>query len=242
MTAHTGHEPRQPHRRVPAARPQARHDQQAVVVRRADLRLAVERDQRVAPRDHVAAAIGLHEGEAAGGRRHRHGDLGETLLLRIPLRQRRMRRRHIEMTQQPGDAGEHRVHRRLLPVLTGLHQARGARRRRIGEPGIVDDAAPARVSMIGHHQRRHAGAECKPLPLRRRAAQDQRIRRPQHRVQVEQHIHRVDQRPDLARAVELGGAPRAVQHRRIPHPVDVLIDEARRGRLARIEPLVCGRD
>ena len=73
-------EPRQSHRRVAAARPQARHDQQAVVVRRADLRLAVQRDQRVAPRDHVAAAIGLHEGEVAGGRRHRHGDLGETLL------------------------------------------------------------------------------------------------------------------------------------------------------------------
>ncbi len=144
------------------------------------------------------------------------------------------------MTQQAGDAGEHRVHRRLLPVLPGLHQARRARRRGIRKPGIVDDAAPAHVALVGHHQRRHAGAECKPLSLRRGAAQDQRIRRPQHRVQVEQHIHRVDQRPDLARAVELGGAPRAVQHRRVPHPVDVLVDEARRGRLARIEPLVSG--
>ena len=110
----------------------------------------------------------------------------------------------------------------------------------IGEAGVVDHAPPARMALIRHDQRRHAGAKRKPLPLRRRAAQDQRIRRPQHRVQVEQHIDRVDQRPDLARPVELGRAPRAVQHRRVPDPVDVLVDEARRGRLARIEPLVCG--
>ena len=61
-----------------------------------------------------------------------------------------------EMTQQAGDAGEHRVHRRRLPVLSGLHQARRARRRRVGEARIVDDAPPADMPVIGHHQRRHA--------------------------------------------------------------------------------------
>jgi hypothetical protein len=56
-------EAREPHRRVAAARPQAWHHQQAVGMRRADFALAVQRDERVALRDDVAAAELLHEGE-----------------------------------------------------------------------------------------------------------------------------------------------------------------------------------
>ena len=92
--------------------------------------------------------------------------------------------------------------------------------------------------MIRHRQSRYARAQGELPALWRRAAEDQRIRRPQHRVQVEQHIHGVDQRPDFARPVKLGGTPRAVQRRHVPHAVDVLVDEPRRGRLARIEALV----
>ena len=126
--------------------------------------VAVERDQRVAPSDHIAAAIRLHEGEAAGGRRHRHRDLGEALLPPVRRRQRRVIGRHIEMTQQSRDARQHRVDGRLLPVLTRLHQAGGTRRRRIGEARIVDQPPPARVAMVGHHQSparpRRAQAAC----------------------------------------------------------------------------------
>ena len=51
-----------------AAWTQARHDQQAVVMRRADFRLTIHGDQRVAAGNDVAAAIGLDKGEIAAGR------------------------------------------------------------------------------------------------------------------------------------------------------------------------------
>src|ERR1700733_15436914 len=59
-------------------------------------------------------------------------------------------------------------------------------------------------------------------------------------MQVEQHINRVDQRSDFARAVEFDRTSLAVQHGRIPNAIDILIDEARCGWLLWIEPLICG--
>ena len=105
-------------------------------------------------------------------------------------------------------------------------------RRLVCEARIVDHAPSAGMSLVRHDQWRRAGAKRQSLPFGRCAAQDQRIRRPQHRVQVEQHVDLVDQRPDLARPIEFGRPPCTVQHGRVPHAVEVLVDEARRGRLA----------
>ncbi len=56
-------------------------------------------------------------------------------------------------------------------------------------------------------------------------------------MQVQHDVRAVDHRPDLPGPLELQRAARPVQRRGIPDPVDVLIDEARQGRLTRIEPL-----
>src|ERR1700757_4570187 len=59
-------------------------------------------------------------------------------------------------------------------------------------------------------------------------------------MQVQQHVHAVDQRTNLARAVELDRMSPAVQRRQVPYAVDVLIDEAGCGGLARIETFIRG--
>ena len=97
------------------------------------------------------------------------------------------------------------------------------------------------MAMVGDDQGRRADGLGQCASLGRRAAQDQRLRRPQHRVQVQQHVDRVDKRADLPRAVEFDGMPRAVQERDVPDPVHVLVEEARRGRPLRIEPVERGQ-
>ena len=124
-------------------------------------------------------------------------------------------------------------------MLPGLHQiGRARRRRRRRSADSRSCAVPLAWPRSATTSAGTPMSSGQARPFGVVAAQHQRVRRPQHRVQVEQHVHRVDQRPDLARPLQLDGLPR----RRpallgIPDPVDVLIDEARCGRLARIEPL-----
>ena len=61
-----------------------------------------------------------------------------------------------------------------------------------------------------------------------------------HRMQVEQIVDGVVERPQLTRAVELDARARALEHLRRPQPVEVLVDTARRKRLRRIERPVSG--
>jgi glycosyltransferase involved in cell wall biosynthesis len=54
-------------------------------------------------------------------------------------------------------------------------------------------------------------------------------------MQIEQHVHGVDQRADRAGALKLARLSRSVENARLPYAVDVLVDEARGGGLAWIE-------
>ncbi len=60
-------------------------------------------------------------------------------------------------------------------------------------------------------------------------------------MQIEQEVGLVDDRPQRARPFELDRVARAVERRRVPQPVEILIDIARRDRIARVEFAV-GRD
>ena len=224
------------------ARPQARHDQQTVVVRGPHLLLAVDRDQRVALGDQVAAAERPHERKICRGSGHDRRHLGEARP-RLPRRRRqfRMLGHASQMAQQPGHARQRRRDRRFRPVLAGFHQQPDLRRRRLGEPVVVDQPPPADMAGIGYHELGLADRQRQVAALRRAAAQDQRLGGPQHRVQVEQHVHAVDQRPDLPCPVKLQRTARPVEHRPVPQPVHVLLDEARCGGLGGVEPIERGQ-
>ena len=56
-----------------------------------------------------------------------------------------------------------------------------------------------------------------------------------HRVQVEQKVGGIDERPQLARAAQLGGIARAQERLVAPDAVVVLVDVARTVRIAEIE-------
>ena len=62
-----------------------------------------------------------------------------------------------------------------------------------------------------------------------------------HRMQIEQVVGGVDDRAQRAGPFELDRAARAVERRRAPQPVEVLVDIARGDRVARVE-LAIGRD
>ena len=66
---------------MPAARTQARHHKQALIMRRADFGRAIQGNQRVAARDDVASTPRLHKRKARGGGRDCLGHLGEALRL-----------------------------------------------------------------------------------------------------------------------------------------------------------------
>ncbi len=56
-----------------------------------------------------------------------------------------------------------------------------------------------------------------------------------HRMQIEQEIGLIDDRPQRARAFELDRLARAIERRRVPQPVEILVDIARGDRVARVE-------
>ena len=56
-------------------------------------------------------------------------------------------------------------------------------------------------------------------------------------MQVQQDVDRIDHGTDLARAIQFLRVPGTLQDRRVPHPVDVLVHEARQGGMLGIEPL-----
>ena len=145
-------------------------------------------------------------------------------------------RDHAEMPQQAGDAGEHGVDGRALPMLSGLHQAGASMAwSASANRGIVDQAPAAGMAVIGDDQLGTPTPNARSRPFgdvpHRISGSDG------HSIECRSSSTstRVDQRADLARAVEFDRMARAVQHGRVPHAVDVLVDEARCGGLARIE-------
>ena len=182
--------------------------------------VAVQRDQRVAPRDHFAATLRLHERETAGGGGHGHGDLGETLPPPARRRQRRVhRRRHAEMPQQPGDARQHRIDRRRLPMLTRLHQV--GDERRIGRRQIGNN--PSAAGRWRGHDRPPPIPACRcPAPAARPSPVEPHSISGSdgHSIECRSSTTstRVDHRPDLARPLQLDQSTAVRPAPRHPRP------------------------
>ena len=220
MTAHSAHEPRQPHRRMPATWPQAWHHQHARIVRRADLR-------RRRPARSACCARATTSPPCHGWTKAKPPVAAVTTAVTSATRcgASRGRRR-----QRPGASATSRWRSRpamqasivstvpccqCWPASTRL-AAQGVS----GETKalVVDDPPAGGMTMIRHHQRRHADAARQRPPLRGTAAQHQRIGRPQHGVQIQQHVHRVDQRPDLPRPLQLAANSAGPPAPRYPRP------------------------
>ena len=123
-------------------------------------------------------------------------------------------------------------------MLPSLYQIGDIRHPRSDEPGVVDDTLAVYVTHIGNDQRRRPDAARQIPPTRRTAAKHQGIGIPEHGVDIQQRIRGIDQRPQFPGPVQLNGMTRTVQHRFIPYPVQILIYEARRRRMGRIEPII----
>ncbi len=136
-------------------------------MRRADLLVAVMRDQRVAACDDVAAAehLGEHEAVGFGGDEARYfceagrwqgvGAGGRAL---------------ASMGKQGGDAGAHLRDSRGLPMLAGFDEDAGRLGAGLGEAAVIDQAFAAGMALVGDDHRRRCDGECKLPAARGRAA------------------------------------------------------------------------
>ena len=147
---------------------------------------------------------------------------------------------HPEMTQEKKRRLPRDIGRRTFPVLAALDKQCVARVRRIVEERIVAQPAPGRMTAIDDDVRGRAERLRKLDTLALPAGHRERRARVGHRMQVEQIVDGVVERPQLTRAVELDARARALEHLRRPQPVEVLVDTARRKRLRRIERPVRG--
>ena len=202
-------------------------------MRRANFQLAIHRHQRAGRGDHVTTTERPGEAEmgVAGGDQARHP------------RQARGRARHRAgqqsvQHQHPVRHGFGQRHRLPLPMAAGLQQHAVPSQL----PDMVDQSPPRLVARVGHHQRR------RPEPQRHpfrglRADQQQRVRRPQHRMQVEHHIGAFQQRPQHPGAAQFGRPAGALQQLPVPDTVEILFEEPAGGwvfgREARIGVKIC---
>ena len=219
-----------------AHRAKTRHDEQAIVVRGADLGVAIHGDERVAPGNDVAAAERLQEGETAGRGGHGKSDFRDFRYdLGIAYGVRACVVHHAEQPQEAADAAFRRRDGLLSPVPAALGQAGGGGLPRVGERPVVYEPRTGSVAAVADDEGGGADAGGEAAALLRRAGEDQGIGRPQHAVQVEQCVRALNEGPHLAGAVQLAGAARAVEHGLVPDAVEVLVEEAGGGRLRRVE-------
>jgi hypothetical protein len=232
----------QPHGGLAAGQPARGHDQHAVVIGRGDRPVAVGPDHGAGGRDDLVPDEALGELEAVGLDRDGLGHLDHALRRRRAGRHvlQRVGVEQIEMLEEAQRCLERDRGARGLPMLAAFDQQRRLVARLVGERAIVAHAPPGGVAAIHHDGLRHPHREREVAPFPHRTAQPERRRRVLHRVDVEQEIDAVDQRPQLASPGQLRRLARPFERARVPQPVEVLIDEARRVGLARIEALEGG--
>ncbi len=154
-------------------------------------------------------------------------------------------RQHAAVAQEAQQRVHRHVGRGALPVLAALDQHRATRVLRIGERAAFDHAQAGRVAGVDQQQLGHL-----QLSRQRRAffatpsaaAADHQWRAGlAHRMDVEQQLGGIDERPQLAGAPQLDRIARAQQRLVAPDAVEVLVDIAAavgRGRV----PARIGRD
>ena len=188
-----------------------RHDQDAVVIRRADRRRAVVRDHRPSPGNDLEPLEMPGEAEWSAIHRDGIGDLDHALRLGRGWRAQQAQGGGLDDLQRREKAptGRNRhVDGATLPVLATLHQHGGTWAGGVGEGAEIAHPRPAPVPLVGDDQLRVAHLQGKPPPLLSQPAQQKRSRRQLHRVQVEQPIGALDQWPELAGTLQLPGIAR----------------------------------
>ena len=159
---------------------------------------------------------------------------------RLEMRVEERRVGHAEVAQEAQRRPASRPPAPRLPVLAAFDQQRIARIVGVVEERVVAQPLAGRVAavdddVLGRAERlRELDALALPAGHRERRAAIG------HRMQVEQVVDAIVERAQFARAGEIGGLPRAVQHLGGPQPVEVLVDAARRERIGGIERFVGG--
>lgn len=129
---------------------------------------------------------------------------------------------------------------RRLPVLAAFDQQRTARIVGIVEVRVVAQPAPGAMALVDDDVGGNADVSRELEPFALPARQRERGARIGHRVQIEQEISLVVARAQFARTLELARTACAIEHVRIPQPVEVLVEASRRERIVIIEALVGG--
>ena len=112
------------------------------------------------------------------------------------------------------------------PMLAAFDQNRSARAVGVAECPEIADARAVAVAGVGDDAGWKAHRRGQAPALVRDAGQQQGRRGRLHRMDVEQEVGVLDQRPQLARPLELARAARAVQGRRAPDPVQIFVEIA----------------
>src|SRR6185312_10550823 len=138
----------EPHGGLAARDAARRHDEDALVIGRADFAFAVARDDRAGARDHLDAPILAVEMEIVRVDCDAMGDEHRALRQRGALAPRR----RVGLAQNPGGGEEsprrfeRNIRRAACPVMAALDQQRDRRRSRVAEPPII-----AQLIECGHH-------------------------------------------------------------------------------------------
>jgi competence protein ComEC len=228
----------QAHRRLALSRPAGRHDQHAVVVRSADLHIAVACEQRAALRDDLQSARFVNELESCARDGDDVGDLDRPLprqRRRVEPRVQQCLRRHAEMAQEPQRSLHRDAGRRRFPVLAAFDQQRAARVVGVVEERVVAQPAARFMSGIDDDVLRQPHVVRQRDAFRLPPGEGQRRTGIGHRVQIEQVIGRVVAGPQGAGARQLARRPWRVEHVGRPQPVEVLVEAARRVGVGRVE-------
>src|SRR5579864_7010358 len=153
-------EPAEANRGLAAREAPRRHDEDAVVIGRADVALAVAADDRAGARDHLETAIIVGELEAVAGNGDGIGDGDDALRPHGGGKDARGlggRQHARDREKAPGRLDRH-VGGPLLPVLAALDEERRLARSRIAEAAIVAHAAAGGMAGIADDDFGHADA------------------------------------------------------------------------------------
>lgn len=123
-------------------------------------------------------------------------------------------------------------------MLSAFDEERAARIVRVVEMRVVAQPAPRTVTFVDDQVLRHADTARELEPLALPSRQRECRAGVGHRVEVEEKVRVVIERTQCPRTLELSCATCTIEHLRIPQPVEILVEAARRERILVIEALV----
>ena len=145
---------------------------------------------------------------------------------------------HSEMAEETQRHLLRHVRRGGFPMLAAFDQQCVARVPGIVEERVVAQAFARRVSAVDDDVLRDAQRLRELHTLALPAGHRERRAPVGHRMEIEQKVDAVVKRTQRARAGQVGGLPRAVQHFGGPQPVEILVDAPRPERIGPVEGLI----